>query len=128
MNRVLYLTIDLVFGGVVEPVLCLTLHFAEFIDSKFTFPMTPSKEISRGPVFKVDLIKFMSSIMPRLALFYLNIKDPGEMRVQWFYSCTSHMSRTNENWFSGNNFGFDIFEFNRNTSFLDILQIQSWIL
>ena len=36
MNRVLYLTIDLVFGGVVEPVLCLTLQFAEFIDSKFT--------------------------------------------------------------------------------------------
>ena len=77
MNRVLYLTIDLVFGGVVDPVLCLTLHFAEIIDSKFTFPMTPSfpKEISRGPVFKVDLIKFMSSIMPSLALFYLNIKD-----------------------------------------------------
>ena len=32
MNRVLYLTIDLVFGGVVEPVLYLTLHFTEFIE------------------------------------------------------------------------------------------------
>ena len=55
----------------------LTLHFAEIINSKFTFPMTPwfPREFSRGPVFKVDKIKFMCSIMPCLALFHLTFKD-----------------------------------------------------